>query len=62
MTYSDVISVSASSEVPGKEIFWTNEFRMESEPENVRRLTSILAVDEDFIPAYEISYCLDEIL
>jgi putative ABC transport system permease protein len=54
MGYSDVKSVSVSSEVPGKEIFWTNEFRMESESENVRRITSILAVDEDFIPAYDI--------
>lgn len=51
---SDIKSVSASSEVPGKEIFWTNEFRLENEPENVRRLTSILAVDEDFVPTYEI--------
>jgi len=52
LTHSDVISASASSEVPGKEIFWTNEFRLENEPENVRRLSSIMAVDEDFIPTY----------
>ena len=54
MAYSDVKSVSASSEVPGKEIFWANEFRMETESEDVRRITSILAVDEDFIPTYDI--------
>jgi putative ABC transport system permease protein len=52
--YSDVKSVSASSEVPGKEIFWANEFRLGTESENVRRITSILAVDEDFIPSYDI--------
>lgn len=54
LTHADVEAVSASSEVPGKEIFWTNEFRMKTEPESNRRLTSILAVDEDFIPAYDI--------
>ncbi|HEX6226691.1 MAG TPA: ABC transporter permease [Chryseolinea sp.] len=53
--YSGVTSVSASSEVPGREIFWTNEFRMAKESENVRRVTSILAVDEDFISTYDIT-------
>ena len=52
---SKVTSVSASSEVPGKEIFWSNEFRLRSEPENIRRLTKILAVDEDFIPTFNIA-------
>jgi putative ABC transport system permease protein len=53
-TNSEVGSVTASSEVPGKQIFWANEFRKKSEPENVRRLLSILAVDEDFIPTYDL--------
>jgi putative ABC transport system permease protein len=52
-TNSQVVSVSASSEVPGKEIFWSNEFRMQGEPESVRKLVTILAVDEDFIPTFD---------
>jgi putative ABC transport system permease protein len=51
-THPEVISVTASSEVPGKGIFWSNEFRRKDEPSDVRRLASILAVDEDFIPTY----------
>lgn len=54
LRHPDVTSVSTSSEVPGQEIFWTNEFRMDTDSDNVRRIASILAVDEDFIPAYEI--------
>lgn len=54
-TNSQVISVSASSEVPGKEIFWSNEFRMQGEPESVRKIVNILAVDEDFIPTFNMT-------
>jgi putative ABC transport system permease protein len=54
-TNSQVVSISASSEVPGKEIFWSNEFRMQGEPESVRKLVSILAVDEDFIPTFDMT-------
>jgi len=54
-TNAEVGGVTSSSEVPGKQIFWTNEFRKKSEPENVRRLLNILAVDEDFIPTYDLS-------
>jgi putative ABC transport system permease protein len=54
-TNLQVVSVSASSEVPGKEIFWSNEFRMQAEPESVRKLVSILAVDEDFIPTFDMT-------
>ena len=52
--HPEVISVTASSEVPGKGIFWSNEFRRKDEPSNVRRLATILAVDEDFIPTYDV--------
>jgi len=51
---SEVSHVAASSEVPGKQIFWSNEFRKKSDPDNVRKLLNILAVDDDFIPAYEL--------
>jgi putative ABC transport system permease protein len=50
-----VVSVAASSEVPGKEIFWSNEFRMQGEPETVRKTVNILAVDEDFIPTFDMT-------
>ncbi len=53
-TNTSIESVAASSEVPGKQIFWTNEFRKKSEPENVRKLLNILAVDDDFVPTYDL--------
>ena len=55
MAHPDVVAITASSDIPGKEIFSTNEYRLVSEPENVRRLTHILAVDEEFIPTYNIT-------
>jgi len=51
---SEIRSVATSSEVPGKQIFWTNEFRKKSDPDNVRKLLSILSIDEDFIPTYDL--------
>ncbi|MBX2962125.1 MAG: ABC transporter permease [Cyclobacteriaceae bacterium] len=54
-TNSQVVSVSTSSEVPGKEIFWSNEFRIQGEPESIRKLVNILAVDEDFIPTFNMT-------
>ena len=51
---STVNKLTASSEVPGKQIFWTHDFRKKSEPENVRKILSILAVDEDFLPTYDL--------
>ena len=53
-TNTTIESVATSSEVPGKQIFWTNEFRKKSEQENVRKLLNILAVDEDFVPTYDL--------
>ncbi|MBA4055646.1 MAG: ABC transporter permease, partial [Marivirga sp.] len=49
---TSILQVTTSSEVPGKEIFWTNEFRMKVEDDNIRRLMNILVVDEDFISTY----------
>ncbi|SDM72245.1 putative ABC transport system permease protein [Catalinimonas alkaloidigena] len=51
---TSVRSVTASSQVPGKPLFWTDEFRRLTDPEQVRKPLSILAVDEAFLPAYEI--------
>lgn len=52
---SAITNVTFSSEVPGKEIFWTNEFVKNGELEENKKVMSIIAVDEDFIPGYNIS-------
>jgi putative ABC transport system permease protein len=49
-----VTNITTSSEVPGKEIFWTSEFQLEHTPETSRKLMSVLAVDEDFLSTYKI--------
>lgn len=48
-----VVNVTASTEVPGKEISWSNEFRLEEQPDSETNLFKVLSVDEDFIPTYE---------
>jgi putative ABC transport system permease protein len=53
-TNSKVTYATSSSEVPGKQIFWSNEFRKKSDSENVRKVFNILAVDEDFIKTYDL--------
>lgn len=49
-----VKSVTASSSVPGKEIFWTAEFQRLHEAADKFTLCHVVAIDEDFIPAYQI--------
>jgi putative ABC transport system permease protein len=49
-----VRQVTASSEVPGQAIFWTDEWQRFHETAADYKLCSMLAVDEDFIPAYKI--------
>lgn len=49
-----VKSVTASSSVPGKEIFWTAEFQRLHEAADKFTLCYVVAIDEDFIPAYQI--------
>lgn len=49
-----VKSVTASSAVPGKEIFWTAEFQRLHEAADKFTLCHVVAIDEDFIPAYQI--------
>jgi putative ABC transport system permease protein len=49
---SAVAHITSSSEVPGKSIFWTIESRLTSENDDVRRIANVMAVDEEFIPAF----------
>ncbi|WP_460981908.1 ABC transporter permease [Spirosoma fluminis] len=51
---SSVKQVTASSEVPGQEIFWTNDFQRYPDPTNNYKRCSLLAVDEDYISTYRI--------
>jgi putative ABC transport system permease protein len=50
---SAVTHITSSSEVPGKSIFWTMESRLKSENDDVRRIANVMAVDEEFIPAFD---------
>ena len=52
--YQDIEGVTASSEVPGQEIFWTDELQRLHQASADFVLCDMLAVDEDFIPVYEI--------
>lgn len=54
LSNTGVKSVTASSSVPGREIFWTAEFQHFHEAANNFKLCHVVAVDEDFITAYEI--------
>ncbi|GAB3180016.1 ABC transporter permease [Telluribacter humicola] len=49
-----VRNITASSEIPGQEIFWTQELKRFQDTGADFKLCSVLAVDEDFISAYEI--------
>ncbi|MVM37840.1 FtsX-like permease family protein [Spirosoma sp. HMF3257] len=49
-----VEQVTTSSEVPGQEIFWTDEWQRFHEAAADYKLCRMLAVDEDFIPTYKI--------
>ncbi|GAB4021550.1 ABC transporter permease [Spirosoma migulaei] len=51
---TSVEQVTTSSEVPGQEIFWTDELQRLHEATTDYNLCSMLAVDEDFIPTYKI--------
>jgi putative ABC transport system permease protein len=50
---SAVTHITSSSEVPGKSIFWTMESRLKSENDDVRRITHVMAIDDEFVPAFE---------
>ena len=54
LAHTGVQQVTASSEVPGQEIFWTDEWQRFHEPAAEYKLCRMLAVDEEFIPTYTI--------
>ena len=55
LSHTGVRQVTASSEVPGQEIFWTAEWQRFHQAAADFKLCSMLAVDEDFIPTYNIT-------
>ncbi|GGN06210.1 ABC transporter permease [Dyadobacter beijingensis] len=54
LSHTGVRRVTASSEVPGQEIFWTAEWQRFHQAAADFKLCNMLAVDEDFIPTYNI--------
>ncbi|GAB3524999.1 ABC transporter permease [Emticicia fontis] len=53
LSNTHIKNVTASSSVPGREIFWTAEFQQFHEAANNFKLCHVVAIDEDFIPAYQ---------
>lgn len=53
--YPFVSKIATSSEVPGKEIFWTNQFKRKEASEDEKSVFSIVSVDQDYIPCYGIN-------
>ncbi len=53
--YSSVSSTTTSSEVPGKEIFWGNFIQLMHGEDQSEKPANLMAVDEDFIPTFEIT-------
>ncbi|GAB4041340.1 ABC transporter permease [Spirosoma gilvum] len=49
-----ILQVTTSSEVPGQEISWAYELQRFHQPAADYKLCSMLAVDEDYIPTYNI--------
>lgn len=54
LQYPSMAKIATSSEVPGKEIFWTNEFKRKEASEYEKSIFSIVSVDDDYIPCYGI--------
>ncbi|GLU55743.1 ABC transporter permease [Dyadobacter frigoris] len=54
LAQTGIQQITTSSEVPGQEIFWTDELQRFHEAAADYKLCSMLAVDEDFIPTYKI--------
>lgn len=54
LQYPSIAKIATSSEVPGKEIFWTNEFKRKEASEYEKSIFSIVSVDDDYIPCYGI--------
>ena len=54
LSQSGIERVTVSSEVPGQEIFWVNDYRRYPDESNPYQRCSFLAVDEDFLGTYDI--------
>jgi putative ABC transport system permease protein len=52
LQYPAITKIATSSEVPGKEIFWTNEFKRKEASDYEKSIFSIVSVDDDYIPCY----------
>ncbi|MEO6686332.1 MAG: ABC transporter permease [Dyadobacter sp.] len=55
LQYPSITKIATSSEVPGKEIFWTNEFKRKEASDYEKRIFSVVSVDDDYIPCYGIN-------
>jgi putative ABC transport system permease protein len=55
LQHPSITKITTSSEVPGKEIFWTNEFKRKEASEYEKSIFSIVSVDDDYIPCYGIN-------
>ncbi len=55
LQYPAITKIATSSEVPGKEIFWTNEFKRKEASDYEKSIFSIVSVDADYIPCYGIN-------
>jgi len=51
----DISEVSASSNIPGEEIFWTNGIKRTEAGDETGRVIYIAGVDYDFFPTYDIA-------
>lgn len=49
-----VKDVTILSEIPGKPIFWANEFKRKNDAADHFKIYSILAIDQDFVPSFNI--------
>lgn len=54
LRHPNVSSMTASSNVPGAEIFWTNSVRRADQPETDNKVIYNAAVDYDYFPAFNI--------
>jgi putative ABC transport system permease protein len=50
----EISHVTASSEVPGASIFWSNEFTPPNGSDADRKFIHVLAVDEDFVSTFDL--------
>jgi len=55
MQHHAVKAVTSSSEVPGKSIFWTKEFKLVRQSDNEKEGMHVMSVDEDFLTTYGLS-------